>query len=69
MTVQEQLEQINNAISTIENGGQEYRIGSRQLRRPDLSILYKERLRLQQQVDQEGSGAPPGVYVATFDRR
>lgn len=69
MTAQEQLQQLNNAISAIENGAQEYRIGSRQLRRPDLTVLYQERRRLQQIADQEEANAPPGVYVAVFDRR
>lgn len=66
MTIAEQLIQINQAISAIENGAQEYRIGSRQLRRPDLSLLYKERRLLQQQDVQENGGC---VYVAAFDRR
>lgn len=61
-----QLEQLNKAINAIENGAQEYRIGSRSLRRPDLSLLYKERRLLQQQIDHQNGG---GVYVAVFDRR
>lgn len=69
VTAQEQLEQINAAISAIENGAQEYSIGSRRLRRPDLSILYQERRRLQDQLAAENSSAPPGVFVAVFDRR
>ncbi len=69
MTAQEQLQQLNNAISTIENGAQEYQIGSRKLRRPDLSVLYQERRRLQQMADQEAANAPQGVFVAVFDRR
>ena len=66
MTLQEQLEQINKAIAAIEGGAQEYRIGSRQLRRPDLVVLYKERRLLLQQIRDESGG---NVYVATFDRR
>lgn len=66
MTTQEQLVQINKAIGAIEDGAQEYSIGSRRLRRPDLSLLYKERRLLQQQLAEE-SGS--GVFVATFDRR
>jgi len=68
MTIQEQLNQINAAITAIENGAQEYRIGNRQLRRPDLSILYQERRHLQQQMSNE-SAVPPNVFVAAFDRR
>lgn len=69
MSVSEQLEQINKAISAIENGAQEYRLGSRQIKRADLSVLYQERRRLQQQYDEEQISGTPGVYVATFDRR
>ena len=66
MTLEEQLEQINKAIAAIEGGAQEYRIGSRQLRRPDLAVLYKERRLLLQQIRDESGG---NIYVATFNRR
>jgi len=66
MTIQEQLEQINRAISAIENGAQEYTIGSRRLRRADLSILYQERRLLQRQLYEENGC---NVSVAVFDRR
>lgn len=68
MTTQEQLNQINAAIAAIESGAQEYRIGNRQLRRPDLSVLYQERRRLEQQLNNE-SDVPPNIFVAAFDRR
>lgn len=66
LTTQEQLDQINKAITAIENGAQEYSIGSRRLRRPDISLLYRERRLLQQQYSEENGG---GISVATFDRR
>jgi len=66
MTTQEQLTQINAAISAIESGAQEYSIGSRRLKRPDLSVLYQERRQLQQQLTQESAG---DTFVAVFDRR
>ena len=66
MTTKEQIAQLNLAISSIENGAQEYRLGSRQLRRPDLSLLYQERRNLQRQQDNENGG---GTFVAAFDRR
>mgnify|MGYP000592364687 CR=1 FL=1 len=66
MTIQEQLEQINKAIGAIENGAQEYSIGSRRLRRADLSILYQERRSLMRQLIEENGG---NVAVAVFDRR
>ena len=69
VTYQEQLVQINTAITAIEEGAQEYSIGNRRLRRPDLSILYQERRKLQEMALQESSSVPPGVFVAAFDRR
>lgn len=67
MTTQEKLEQIEKAISAIENGAQEYRIGgNKSVRRADLSTLYNERRMLQRQLNEENGG---GVYVASFDRR
>jgi hypothetical protein len=66
MTTQDQLNQINNAISAIENGAQEYRIGSRTIKRGDLATLYAERQRLEQKFTLENNS---GIFVATFDRR
>lgn len=66
MTAQEQLEQINAAIKAVENGAQEYQIGSRRLRRPDLYILYQERRLLQRQLYEESGSS---ISVAVFDRR
>ncbi|MCI1478110.1 MAG: peptidylprolyl isomerase [Clostridium beijerinckii] len=67
MTTEEQLEQLNEAISTIENGAQEYQIGSRRITKASLSTLYSERLRLNNQLENERNNG--GVYVARFDRR
>lgn len=66
MTLQEQLDQINQAIAKIESGAQEYRIGSRQLRRGDLATLYRERRQLQTQIAFEESNG--GMYAAAFYR-
>jgi len=66
MNTHDQLNQINAAITAIESGAQEYSIGSRRLRRPDLSILYQERRQLLQQLREETGGS---VTVAVFDRR
>ncbi|WP_319403155.1 hypothetical protein [uncultured Anaeromusa sp.] len=66
MTLQEQLSQINTAIEKIENGAQEYRLGSRMVRRADLTVLYKERRLIQQEIaNEENSG---GIYAASFTR-
>jgi hypothetical protein len=66
VTTQEQIDQINAAISAIEQGAQEYTIGGRRLRRADLSILYQERRMLQRQLNEENGYS---TTVAVFDRR
>ena len=40
---QEQLRSVNRAIAAIEGGAQEYRIGTRMVRRGELATLYGER--------------------------
>lgn len=66
--LEEQLQEVEDAISAILGGAQEYRIGSRFLRRADLTILYRERDRLNREIDGEKSGN--GIFhVAIFDRR
>ena len=61
-----QLEQINLAITKIEKGAQEYKIGSRTIRRGELAALYKERRQLQTELaNYENSG---GMYAAAFYR-
>lgn len=71
MTLDEQLKQINEAITAIEIGGQEYQIGSRRLKRADLSLLYKRQRELQAQIKYENnqSSLIANTYVSVFDRR
>ncbi|CEG29808.1 hypothetical protein [Bacillus sp. B-jedd] len=71
MTLNEQLKQINEAITAIEIGGQEYQIGSRKLRRADLSLLYKRQKELEAQLNYEMNqqGGLANTFVAEFDRR
>lgn len=66
-TLQNRLLNIDEAIKKIESGAQEYRIGTRTLRRADLSVLYKERRQLQYELTlaQQRGG---GMSVATFTR-
>lgn len=70
-TTQEQLEQINQAIANVEIGGQEVRIYNRQVRRADLSQLYKRKKELEQQLEDDLT--PPNAfghtYAAVFERR
>lgn len=71
LTIQEQLKQINDAIAAIEIGGQEYQIGSRRLKRADLSLLYQRQKELQQQLEAEKVDGMQlsNTFVAIFDRR
>jgi len=66
LTTQEQLDQINQAITDVEGGAQEYQVGSRRVSRPNIFNLYRERERLEQKLAQENGG---DTYVAAFDRR
>ena len=51
-------------------GGQSYKIGTRQLTRADLSLLYKLRNDLTAQIAAEGSTSLlDDTYVAVFDGR
>ncbi|EGJ8650645.1 peptidylprolyl isomerase [Salmonella enterica] len=49
--LQEQLLNVNKAILAVQNGAQEYRIGSRSVKRADLSLLYKERNRIEKEIE------------------
>ena len=70
MTIQEQLEQVNNAISAILVGGQSYKIGSRQLTRADLKQLYQIRNDLKAELAQgKSNGLFDDCYVGIFDSR
>lgn len=61
-----ELTDINSAITAIEGGAQEYRIGSRSLKRGDLRTLYEERRRLKAEVAAESGNS---TVVARFDGR
>ena len=62
--------QVNNAIYAELVGGQSYKIGTRQLTRADLSLLYKLRNDLTAQIAAEGSTSLlDDTYVAVFDGR
>jgi len=63
MTNQERLDQIEAAISKIESGAQEYRIGNRTVRRADLKVLYDERREIRKQIEDENGY---GTTVACF---
>lgn len=71
MSLSEQLQQVNDAIAAIEIGGQEYQIGTRRLKRADLSLLYQRQKELQQQIQSAQSDGMllSNTSVAIFDRR
>lgn len=70
MTPEERLTQLNTellqvrtAISAILGGAQEYRIGSKSVRRPDLGLLYAERTRLEKEISGIEHG---GMFRTTY---
>lgn len=71
MTAKEKLEQIEKAISAIELTGQEYRIGTRTLRRADLATLYAQRKSLLAEAaeEEENGGGFYRTSVAVFEGR
>ena len=70
MTTQDDLDQINAAIKTIETGSQEYSIGNRKFKRADYRALCAERDRINQQLFADNnSGIGISTYVANFERR
>lgn len=60
-----QLAEVNRAIAAILTGAQEYKIGTRSVRRADLAILYAERSRLEGII----ASAESGTTVAAVLRR
>lgn len=69
LTTIERLEEVDKAISSILTAGQSYKIGSRQLNRADLKMLYAMRNDLQAQVASGAPGLLDDCYVAVFDTR
>jgi len=70
MSSKELLRECENAIKAIFIGGQEYRIGSRILRRANLTELRNMRKMLKDEVANENSGEVPGyIYQAMFEPR
>lgn len=68
LKLREQLAQVEHAILAIQNGAQEYSIGTRRLKRADLSLLYQERNRLEREVEALENGG--GIFkVAVFEGR
>ncbi len=62
----DRLNSINKAIEAIENGAQEYRIGTRSIRRADLKTLYDERRTILSEINAREVCT---TRVAVFDTR
>ncbi len=60
------LNSINKAIEAIENGAQEYQIGTRRIKRADLKTLYDERRTILAEIN---SIETCNTRVAVFDTR
>lgn len=66
MNLNERLSRLENAIMAIENGAQEYQIGSRRVRKADLKTLYLERDRVERKILESQND---GISVAVFEGR
>lgn len=70
LTAAEMLTEVDNAIYAVLVGGQSYKIGTRQLTRADLSLLYDMRNDLTAQVAAEDdTGLLDDTFVAVFKGR
>lgn len=68
-TVSEQLIEIDAAISAILTGGQKYRIGTRELTRADLALLFQKQKELRALADTGDPELIDNTYVAVFKGR
>lgn len=66
LELEKRRESVLLAINKIENGAQEYRIGQRTVRRPDLAALYSEYEELTEKIERQ---ARPRSTVAVLGRR
>lgn len=69
MTNEEQIIEIDKAISSILRTGQSYKIGSRTLTRADLGTLRSMRKDLLAAPEDNGTDLFSNTFVAVFDRR
>ena len=69
-TPEEQLETVNAAIYAVLQGGQRYKIGTRELERADLRQLLKMQQQLKATVQaSEPTSLLPDTFVAVFHGR
>lgn len=69
-TAQQELAEVEKALTGVALGGQSYTIGSRRLTRADYSMLLARKKELQAEIA-AGSGTPllDDTYIAFFDGR
>lgn len=69
-TAQQELAEVEQALSSIALGGQSYAIGSRKLTRADYSALLARKKELQAEIAAEGNTSLfDNTFVSYFDRR
>ena len=69
-TREPRLREVNNATFYVLDGGQRYKIGSRQLTRADLSMLREMKKELEAQINAGSESCLlDDTYVAFFDGR
>lgn len=69
-TAQEELIEVEQALSSIALGGQSYTIGSRKLTRADYSALLARKKELQAAIASESNSSLfDNTFVSYFDRR
>lgn len=69
-TAEQELIEVQQALSSVTLGGQSYQIGSRKLTRAEYSQLLARQKELQAQIAAEGNGSLlDDTYVAVFDGR
>ena len=69
-TAEEELIEVEQALSSIALGGQSYTIGSRKLTRADYSALLARKKELQAAIASEGNSSLfDNTFVSYFDRR
>ena len=69
-TAEEELIEVEQALSSIALGGQSYTIGSRKLIKADYSALLARKKELQAAIASEGNSSLfDNTFVSYFDRR
>lgn len=69
-TAQQELAEVEKALTSVALGGQSYTIGSRRLTRADYSMLVARKKELQAEIAAgDGTSLLDNTYVSFFDGR